>query len=211
MQASLESLTQRFNALNGREKTMSTAAVVLVVWSAWDTLFYQNLQNQAGKLASEISVLESDLATQRLVADQLKQMDLSNPAQKHVKQLQDAVDRLKLQLDAGEKKFVPPQLMAAALRDMLQQHGNLKLVKLETLPSKPFGNDDNQPIWIYRHTLELTVQGDFFSTLDYLKALETLPWRVHWNSIDYRVDQYPIAQTRIQVYTLSFDKDWLGA
>jgi MSHA biogenesis protein MshJ len=58
--------------------------------------------------------------------------------------------------------------------------------------------------------MNLTLQGDYFSTLNYLKALENLPWRIHWDSIDYNVKAYPQAETRIQVYTLSFEQDWLG-
>ncbi len=210
MRQDLERLALRFNALSAREKLMSTGTTVLIVWAAWDNLLYQPLNTQVESLKSEIAGLESNLSSQRLVADQLEHMDRTNPGQERLKQLQTSVDRLKQRLDAGEKKFVPAQLMAAALRDMLQQHGNLKLVKLETLPAAPFGNDEKQTAWVYRHTLELTVQGDFFSTLDYLQALEALPWRLHWDSIDYRVAEYPLAETRIQVYTLSFEKDWLG-
>lgn len=211
MRQNLDQLVRRFNRLSLREKLMSTGATLLIVWAAWDNLFYQPLNVQVNSLKIEIAELKSNLSSQRLLADQLQHMDHSSPGQERLNQLQTSVDRLKQQLDTGEKKFVPAELMASALRDMLQQQGNLKLVKLETMPTTPFGNDENQPAWVYRHTLELTVQGDFFSTLNYLKALEALPWRVHWDSIDYRVDHYPVAETRIQVYTLSFEKDWLGA
>jgi MSHA biogenesis protein MshJ len=110
----------------------------------------------------------------------------------------------------GEKKFVPAQLMANALSDILKQFSDLRLVKLETLPVSGFGNQNQEPAWLYRHALEITLQGDYFGVLNYLKTLETLPWRIHWVSIDYQVNNYPIAETRLQVYTLSFDKDWLG-
>lgn len=210
MHQDLERLALRFNALSAREKLMTTGTAVLILWAVWDNLLYQPLTIQAASLKAEIAALESNLASQRQLADQLKHLDRSNPGQERLNQLQASVDRLKQRLGAGEKKFVPAQLMAAALRDMLQQYGNLQLVKLETLPAAPFGNDDQQPAWVYRHTLELTVQGDFFSTLDYLQALEALPWRVHWDSIEYKVEHYPLAETRIQVYTLSFEKDWLG-
>lgn len=212
MPQNLERQLQRFNALSVREKLMTCGTVVVVVWAIWDNMLYQSLSRQAASLKTEIATLENNLATQRLVADQLKHLDRSNPGEERLNQLQAAVDRLKQQLNVGEKKFVSAQMMATALRDMLQQHGNLKLVKLETLPTTPFANDNDekQPAWVYRHTLALTLQGDFFSTLNYLQALEALPWRVHWDSIDYQVLQYPDAETRIQVYTLSFEKDWLG-
>lgn len=210
MSQDFDQYVQRFNALTPREKLMATSTTLLLVWAVWDNLLYQPLSKQAKTLHDEISALESNVSTQRLLAEQLKHIDRTSPAQVQLSQLQGSVDRLKLQLDAGEKKFVPAELMATALRDILQQHGNLQLLKLETKPATPFGNDEKQAAWVYKHTLELTVQGDFFSTLDYLKALEALPWRVHWDSIDYKVDHYPTAATRIQVYTLSFEKDWLG-
>lgn len=211
MTQSPDQLFQRFNALSAREKNMSTLAVIVLLWAAWDNLLHQPLQKQSTTLDQEIKGLESNLSSQQLIAEQIRLMDPRNPLQEQLHQLENSVENLKRQLASGEKKFVPPQQMATALRDMLRQHGNLKLIKLETLPTKPFGNQDNQQVWVYRHTMELTVQGDFFSTLDYLKALENLPWRVHWNSIDYRVNEYPLAETNIQVYTLSFEKDWLGA
>jgi MSHA biogenesis protein MshJ len=93
---------------------------------------------------------------------------------------------------------------------MLKQYDNLKLIKLETLPPKGFGSEGKELSWLYRHTLILTLQGDYFSTLNYLKALEALPWRIHWDHIDYNVKNYPIAETRIQIYTLSFEQDWLS-
>lgn len=100
--------------------------------------------------------------------------------------------------------------MASALRDMLKEHDNLKLLKLETLAPKGFGDKDKELSWLYRHTLIITLQGDYFSTLKYLKALEALPWRIHWDYIDYKVKDYPTAETRIQIYTLSFEQDWLS-
>ncbi len=211
MRLNIEKLLLRFDALSQREKLMTTGAALLIIWACWDNLLYQPLQNKKQNLASTVSSMENNLLTQQQLAAQLKQSSGPNPAQQKLAQLQQSVHSLKQQLDAGEKKFVPPQMMADALRDMLQQHGNLKLIKLETLPTTPFGSEEQQPVWVYRHSLVMTVQGDFFSTLNYLKSLESLTWRVHWDSIDYKVANYPIAETRIQVYTLSFEKDWLGA
>lgn len=211
MPINIESLMLRFDALSQREKLMTVGAVLLLIWSAWDKLFYQPLEKKQRSQASEITALTNQLQVQQQLAERLEHQNLNNPTQQKLAQVQLSVQNLKEQIGAGEKKFVPPQSMANALRDILKQNGNLKLIKLETLPVKPFSGEDRQPAWLYRHTLSLTLQGDFFSTLNYLKSLESLPWRIHWDSIDYRVKNYPLAETQIQVYTLSFEKDWLGA
>lgn len=204
-------LIERFDALSPREKWMTTAATLLVIWTVWDNVIYQALHQQQLELNSSIAALEGQLLNQQQLAARMQRGDQPNPNLQKLEQLRQSVHNLKQQLNGGDKRFVPPQLMADALRDILRQHGDLKLVKLETSPPEPFGADQQQPVWVYRHTLELTVQGSFFSTLDYLKALENLTWRIHWDDIDYQVKQYPLAETRIKVYTLSFEKDWLGA
>lgn len=215
MTISLEQLQQRFDTLNQREKLMTVGAVIVLLWAAWDNLINQSLQSTRNSLKTEIATLENELLTQQQLIQQLAS---GNDPQKHKQQtlstLESSISNMQQQLGAGDKRFVPPHLMANALRDMLKQQGNLKLVQLETLPVSPFGTskpEDHQPTWVYRHAMKLTLQGDFFSTLAYLKSLENLPWRIHWDSIDYQVKEYPQAETRIQVYTLSFEKDLLGA
>jgi MSHA biogenesis protein MshJ len=213
MTTNLETFQQRFARLSQREKLMVVGAVLLMVWAGWDNLFYQGLRKDNLALQAEIASLRSQLLAHRQIAKQLEDINRNDPNannRQQLAQLQQSVNSLKQRLSLGEKKFVPSQLMASALRDMLKQHGNLKLVKLETLPVSPFGIGEQQPAWVYRHAMSITLQGDYFSTLNYLKALENLPWRIHWDSIAYRVKDYPLAETRIQVYTLSFEEDWLG-
>lgn len=215
MKSNLELLQQRFDALNKREKLMAVGTAIVLFWAAWDNLINQPMNNTQTRLKSENSTMENTLLGQQQL---IQQMSTGNDPQKIKKQklstLQESVRNMQQQLGAGEKKFVPPQLMANALRDMLKQQGNLKLIQLETLPASPFAESnpqDQQPVWVYRHAMKLTLQGDYFSTLAYLKSLESLPWRIHWDSIDYQVKKYPQAETHIQVYTLSFEKDLLGA
>lgn len=212
MIASIEQFQQRFTALSQREKLMVIGTALTAIWGSWDHLLYQSIEQQQKSATAAISQTKEQLRSQEQIAAQLEAISRNDPnliANQQLTQMRQSVDKLKLQLDQGGKKFVSSQSMASALRDMLKQHGNLKLIKLETLPVSGFGNDNQQPIWVYRHAMSLTLQGDYFSTLAYLKALETLPWRIQWDSIDYQVQAYPLAQTQIQVYTLSFEQDWL--
>lgn len=213
MTANLETFQQRFARLSQREKLMVVGAVLVMVWASWDNLFYQGLRKDNLEIQAEIVSLQNQLQAHRQIAKQLQDINRNDPNASNRQQLthlQQSVNTLKQRLSLGEKKFVPSHLMAGALRDMLKQHGNLKLIKLETLPASPFGTGEQQPAWVYRHAMTVTLQGDYFSTLNYLKALENLPWRIHWDSIAYQVKDYPMAETRIQVYTLSFEEDWLG-
>lgn len=213
MLENIEQFWLRFNQLSQREKIMVAGTFLLIFWGVWDNLFYAPLQKENRSVEVEIGSLGNQLNTQLQIAKQIENLSRNNPnatARQELTNLQQSVNNLKLRLGLGNKKFVPADSMANALSDILKQHGKLKLVRLETLPVTPFGGIDQEDAWMYQHSMVMTLQGDFFSTVDYLKALESLPWRILWDSIDYQVKDYPNAETRIQVYTLSFEKDWLG-
>lgn len=207
-----DKFSQRFDSLTPREQRLTVGTFLLLLWAGWDSFVYQPQQREGQRLAAEIQRIQQLLLGQEALASEVEtagKLDPNSQNRENLAALQQSIANLTRQLDAGDKRFVPSQLMATALRDMLKQHGNLQLLELKTQPPKIFGNDEQQA-WVFRHTMNLTLQGDYFSTLNYLKALENLPWRIHWDSIDYRVTDYPRAETRIQVYTLSFEKDWLG-
>jgi MSHA biogenesis protein MshJ len=213
MISSSEQFWQRFLLLSRREKLMVVSAFLLIIWGIWDSLVYQPLLKNNQLLETDIVNLRNQINTDTEIAKQIEIQGKINPnatTREQLTLLQGSLSVLKEKLSMGEKKFVPSQLMANALSDILKQYSTLRLIKLETLPVSGFGNHDQEPAWLYRHTLEITLQGDYFGVLNYLKTLEALPWRIHWVSIDYQVKDYPIAETRLQVYTLSFDKDWLG-
>jgi MSHA biogenesis protein MshJ len=110
----------------------------------------------------------------------------------------------------GNKKFVPPSLMAKALNDMLKQNQQLTLIKLESLPTTTLLSSKLQLHPTYKHGLEITFTGNYSDTINYLKALEELPWAIVWENIDYQVKDYPKAEITIRLVTLSFDEGWLG-
>jgi MSHA biogenesis protein MshJ len=209
----IEQYWQSFLLLSQREKLVTLGGVLLVIWACWDNLIHQPVLIEIESFDNEISALQIQIQNQQQISKQLKQIGRNNPneeTRKELSTLLQSVDNLKRQIELGGKKFVPAKQMAAVLSDLLKQDGNLKLIKLETLPAAPLDGDTKNPAWIYRHGLNMTVQGDYFSILHYLRTLETLPWRIQWDNISYEVKSHPIAETRIQVYTVSFDKEWLG-
>ncbi len=63
---------------------------------------------------------------------------------------------------------------------------------------------------LYQHTFTLTFEGSYSVTLDYLTRLSGLPWQFQWDSLDYEVQQHPIATITLNVQTLSLSKEWIG-
>jgi hypothetical protein len=63
---------------------------------------------------------------------------------------------------------------------------------------------------VYVHGLEMTFAGDFFSTLNYVKRLESLEWRFSWALVSLTLDEYPKAEVKIRLETLSLTEGWIG-
>jgi len=207
------SLLTRFNATSPREKLIVLLTAICIIWSAWDALVYQPLAQQKNKLSAELSSLKVELSAQEMAAVQIEANGKIDPntVNKHkLAEINQQLTTLKQQLDIGSKRFVSAQSMAQVLQQMLQKNKRLTLVNLESLPVTDLSTLGQQKSWIFRHGLAITIQGNFFDTLNYLQSLESLTWRFNWANINYQVKDFPIAETKFQIYTLSFEENWLG-
>ena len=203
---------ERFESLTSREKIMVAAAFAAILWGGLNKLIIQPNLIRQNQLTQELASLQSQLSSTQQAEDHLLNNSQVDPNQLNRENLNDFKIRFEQQLNKikiGNKRFVSPQLMAKALRDVLLQNYQLKLVKLDTLPASPL-TGTAQSYAVYQHGLAITFSGRYFDTLEYLQSLEALPWRFYWDSIAYKVKEYPDAEITIKVYTLSFEKDWLS-
>ncbi|MDO9163702.1 MAG: hypothetical protein Q8N35_07955 [Methylococcaceae bacterium] len=209
----LNKLQERFESLTNREKIIVFVALLAALWSGWDSLFYQPISLKQNTLTQQLSNINSQLASQQQVEAQLENNSKTDPNavnQAKLLELKTQYSGLQEQIMLGDKKFVPAALMAKALSDMLKQNKQLTLIKLNTLPTSTLLDAKQQHHPIYKHGLAITFTGNYTDTVNYLKALEALPWAIVWDSIDYQVKEYPVAEITIHVVTLSFEEGWLG-
>ncbi len=209
----LTNLQGKFEALTNREKIILVFAVLAGIWFGWDYLFYQPNQKKHQALQQKLTSLKQQATDQQLALIKLensRNIDPNLNNRNKLTALKAEHSRLQ-ELMMHDKSLVPPQLMAIALSDILNRNNQLSLIKLDTLPATALTESkQSQPNKIYKHGLSITFSGSYLDTLNYLKALESLPWHFIWESIDYQVIDYPTAETTIRVYTLSFKESWLG-
>lgn len=63
---------------------------------------------------------------------------------------------------------------------------------------------------VFKHGIQLKIQGDYFSFEKYLTQLEHLPVRLTWGNVSLTVDDYPKATLTLDLFTLSLDSTWLS-
>ncbi|WGG52684.1 type II secretion system protein GspM [Rugamonas sp. DEMB1] len=70
-------------------------------------------------------------------------------------------------------------------------------------PAKP-------PELLYRHGVELVLQGGYVDMVNYMAALEALPSQLFWGKAKLDAGDYPNARLTLTLYTLSLDKKWIS-
>jgi len=62
---------------------------------------------------------------------------------------------------------------------------------------------------VYKHGIELTVEGSYLDLLEYQSRLEKLPWRMFFARTRVNSVDYPKVFMTITLYTLSLEATWL--
>ncbi|MBT8428512.1 MAG: hypothetical protein KJN79_01230, partial [Gammaproteobacteria bacterium] len=129
----------------------------------------------------------------------------------------DEVAALQSRLKDATGELISPQDMARFLEQLLVQESQLTMLRLQTLDVKPLlaGGADTtgamrQQAVLHRHGFAIEFSGSYLATLNYLEALEGLPWRIFWDSVSYEVLDYPKSIVRLKLHTLSLSEDWIG-
>lgn len=72
-------------------------------------------------------------------------------------------------------------------------------------PASAPGAGDN----LYKHGVEVTLEGSYSDLHEYLARAERMPWRMFWSRAVLDSTDYPRVHLTITVYTLSLDPAWL--
>jgi MSHA biogenesis protein MshJ len=62
---------------------------------------------------------------------------------------------------------------------------------------------------VYKHGIELTVEGAYLDLLRYQERLEKLPWHMFFARTSVDSSDYPKVRMTITLYTLSLEEAWL--
>ena len=199
----------RYEALSLRERAIVSLAILALLVVSWDSLLMDPLRLKR-------SALEAELANASAFGVTPQSDDASDPRQVSIRragELQTQLQGLDAQLANTASGFVSSKRMIEVLHDMLDRQGRLGLVSIRNLPVTGLiaPADPAAPARApYVHAIEIVIDGQYADILDYLTALEALPWKFRWTSLDLSTAGYPRNRVRIELSTLSLDSTWLG-
>ena len=202
-------LLARYETLSLRERAFVAIAILGVLVASWDSVLMEPLRLKR-------SALEAELASASAFGVTPQGDDASDPRQVSIKragELQTQLQSLDAQLANTASGFVSSTRMIEVLHDMLDRQGRLALHSIRNLPVTGLiaSADPAAPARPpYVHAIEIVIDGQYADILDYLAALEALPWKFRWTSLDLSTAGYPRNRVRIELSTLSLDSTWLG-
>lgn len=156
-----------------------------------------------------------------------------------LEKMRQEVTRLGHTLRSTQAGLVAPERIVFLLERLLKQHARLKVESLQTLPtialadnsapgpaagavaatpapaanaatSTPAAPAVKPAPLLYRHGVEVVLQGSYIDMVNYMEALEAMPTRVFWGKASMSVERYPQATLKLTLYTLSLDKLWIA-
>jgi MSHA biogenesis protein MshJ len=227
IKARWKELLGRYDALSQRERGLIAAALVGGVLLVGNSIFV-DLPLARGKVLSkqletergELQMLETQLASlQSMIRDP------NDVNRARLPELRAELQTVRGALAEHEKMLVTPQDIPALLERLLARHASLRLMALNTLPTVPANRPEilekvagkeakpelpvtEEGLEVWKHGVEIRLQGSFADLTAYLLDLERLPQRLLWGEVRLTAD-YPKSELQVKIFTYSLDQAWL--
>ncbi|MGD0492723.1 MAG: hypothetical protein ABSC32_14355 [Steroidobacteraceae bacterium] len=222
MLARTRPLIERLDALTLRERLIIFGAGVTLVYIAWQTLLMDPLAARAKSAEQHLA----EVRRQASVIDQIGTASSQDPAVAAAlrnRALSERLTALDREINSAAQGYVAPQRMNELLQALLAEQHGLKLISLTNLPVESLSQPDGPKVdghagnsiaagdrGPFLHPVEIVVEGDYASVVAYLRAVEGLPWRIHWRKLELAAGHYPVNRVKLVIGALSLSPDWMS-
>ncbi|GIU19757.1 MSHA biogenesis protein MshJ [Shewanella colwelliana] len=213
MKQALNQWAEKFDALSQRERVMVAAAVIVVVgMTLYMPLESLLLKRDALQRESKALVAENNISEQQIALYQQKlAQDPDEEYRARLTILTQQMADIDSQLTEQMVDMVPAERMPAMLSELLVRIKGVKLQSFDSIAPTPLlAVGEENKLNLYSHGIKLVLEGDYFSTVKFIEAVEAMPNKLYWKQLDYSVDQYPKANIVLELYTLSINEDFIS-
>ncbi len=204
-----------FDARLMNERRLMIVAVVCVLWLIMDTLWmtpaYEalNAANKRRQTTESARDALKVLAGRHAAEIEAQQRE----AKAELEQTRQRVAEGQVALKQVQAMLAPAREMRQLLEGLLAQHGQLRVKSMKTLAPREVnlgvGGGPNESVQLYRHGMDITVEGSFHDMLGWLSSTENLPHRLLWDSIKLVSDDEARLSLTVMVHTFSPDRESL--
>ena len=216
LRKAVRQLGERIDAMSLRERGLIFITVLVVLYFAANGLLFGPLHKQQQRLEGELKAKREQAAAmnaqvQRIVYEGTRDPDKEN-AEK-LKALRARIAGLDPQLARVTQGLVSPRDMARFMEQVLTRNRALQVIRLEALEPIPLEGQAGPAAAgreVYKHGMRIEVRGRYGDLVNYLRAMENLPWKVFWGQVTLASEDYPMSRLTLTIYTLSLRQGWIG-
>ena len=234
MTRQLDQLVKNIEARSQSEKLLALTIVGVGLVMLWLTLVFDPLRAEIATARTQINNVTRQIEAQQLTYASMLEASQQDPS-KFANDRLTVISREQVQLDqqiadlAGD--LVTPNQMTEILTTVLERQEGLELVYFQNKVAKPLragvsnagqilaqtgavnfdevveGEVSGQ---VFEHGLVIEFEGDFFSTLKYLRFLEQVTGSFFWDTVSFRQLEWPNAHVTLEIHTLSTNQGFIG-
>lgn len=235
----LREMAARLDRLTAKERLLVVTSLLLSVAMAWQSLLIDPLAARKQILVAEVTSAGDELRKIEAVSAELMagaQLDPDASTRQLIAAREQELVALRERVEVRVGRVVPPAQMAKVLETVLGRIHDLEFVGLEGLGVEPLVPiDETAPDAVvpavaprdakaatpllaapatrktaYRHGIRIRFAGSYIATVNYLRALEALPWGFFWDRVELKTQDFPRVEGSIVVYTVSLEEGWIG-
>ena len=225
----LDRLIKNLEARKRSERLLILGVVFATAVLGYLTFGFDPLRAEIGTLRSQVSAVSSQIAAQQRASAAMLETSQQDPNRFANDRLAVLVrEQAVLDEDINNLagNLVTPDEMTAILTTVLGRFTGLELLTFSNQPAEALregftadnvtaeeaslAGDSSLSGQVYAHGLAIEFQGDYFTTLKYLRFLEEISGSFFWDSIRFQQLEWPRAQVSLQIHTLSTDQGFIG-
>jgi MSHA biogenesis protein MshJ len=209
--ASVENALTRFDAMSLRERALLAVGMLAILVVVWDSGLMTPLNSKRSALTQELTTVSDNMRALQ-VAIENAPADPAEQALAQEKALKAELARVDAELAASSAGLIAPERMVDVIQDVLSRQRGVKLISIQNGMVTSLNGSDPAKATLgpYVHPVEMVIEGNYLDVLAYLKDLEALPWQFCWKALELATVKYPVNRVRVEITTLSMDKEWLG-
>lgn len=232
----LQTMVNKWQVLSKRERWMIFGAGLFAVVGLLDTFLLEPQRVQLAATQQEIVKIQNDTSslTEQMttIATQAAPQPASNAFKHDIDETNQKINSQSAELVKVSSYMVPPQDMVAFLKKLLQQHADVQVIEMQSLPVVDFIDKQRkllqsaasseagstqasaEEVWknvphVYQHAVKVRLKGKYFALMAYAQSLKAIGQKLAWENAELKAD-YPESELTVQVYTLSGENAWLG-
>ena len=216
MNNSYAAYKEKLHSMSVRERALILVTLVAILGFIWWNFYAAALLSRTENLQGNNRTLLQEINTLTMTAGSINQrinQGVNKTKQQQLTLLTEELETVKRILKEMTLELIEPNQMFTLMQQLVFADSNLKLTGLkrkQVLPAFSVAEEDGDQPEIYRHVMQMNFEGSYRDILGYIEQLEDIEWKLLWDRISLKTQDYPVVKVDIEISTLSGKKHWVG-